>query len=310
MIDRIRYGFVIDMFKVEIFDFAVFNVADIFITVFCIAFILYILFGGEKQREVDEDEFDEIDYEEYDRPRREPIKKSSRRNDDYDDDDRPAKRAPAKKASSKRAQDDYDDDEYDEEDMPVRRTNKSAAAAANAYKRKPAAATEEAPQQKRPRPAAAQETAPSQSRQRRPSSQEEAAAPQVKRTQRVEATRKTSEELDIEKMLSSEAPAQRQRKTAPAAASTAQRKAPSSSGTAQKRVAPQAETKVPVYDPSNPFAEWEQANARASEKAEFNTFTETEKKPSVSDVNSAVKEVSKNFSSSDFSLDDILNEFK
>ena len=58
MIDRIRYGFVIDMFKVELFDFAVFNVADIFITVFCIAFILYILFGGEKQREVDVDEFD------------------------------------------------------------------------------------------------------------------------------------------------------------------------------------------------------------------------------------------------------------
>ena len=49
MIDRVRFGYVIDMFKFELFDFAVFNVADIFITVFCIAFILYILFGGEKE---------------------------------------------------------------------------------------------------------------------------------------------------------------------------------------------------------------------------------------------------------------------
>ena len=64
MIDRVRFGYVIDMFKLELFDFAVFNVADIFITVFCIAFILYILFGGEKEREPDADEFDEDDYEE------------------------------------------------------------------------------------------------------------------------------------------------------------------------------------------------------------------------------------------------------
>ena len=32
MIDRVRFGYVIDMFKLELFDFAVFNVADIFIT--------------------------------------------------------------------------------------------------------------------------------------------------------------------------------------------------------------------------------------------------------------------------------------
>ena len=71
MIDRVRFGYVIDMFKLELFDFAVFNVADIFITVFCIAFILYILFGGEKEREPDADEFDEDDYDyEEERPSR------------------------------------------------------------------------------------------------------------------------------------------------------------------------------------------------------------------------------------------------
>ena len=77
MIDRIRFGFVIDMFRIDMFDFAVFNVADIFITVFCIAFILYILFGGEKEKEED-DEFDEDEEEEEEElpPRR---KKQSRK---------------------------------------------------------------------------------------------------------------------------------------------------------------------------------------------------------------------------------------
>ncbi len=44
-IDRILYGYVQDMFKVEFFNFAIFNVADIFITLFCIIFILCVLFG-------------------------------------------------------------------------------------------------------------------------------------------------------------------------------------------------------------------------------------------------------------------------
>ena len=44
-IDRVLYGYVVDMFEVELFTFAVFNVADIFITVcgllFCVHVILY-----------------------------------------------------------------------------------------------------------------------------------------------------------------------------------------------------------------------------------------------------------------------------
>ena len=44
MIDRIIYGYVQDMFKVEIFNFAIFNVADVFITVFAIFFALAMIF--------------------------------------------------------------------------------------------------------------------------------------------------------------------------------------------------------------------------------------------------------------------------
>lgn len=57
-IDRMLYGYVQDMFKVEFFNFAVFNVADIFITVFCIVFILYVIFGT-RSTDDDDDEEDE-----------------------------------------------------------------------------------------------------------------------------------------------------------------------------------------------------------------------------------------------------------
>lgn len=44
MIDRVLYGYVQDMFKVELFNFAIFNVADVFITVFAILFALSMIF--------------------------------------------------------------------------------------------------------------------------------------------------------------------------------------------------------------------------------------------------------------------------
>lgn len=43
-IDRIHLGYVVDMIEVEFMRFAVFNVADIFITCGCIALIIYVLF--------------------------------------------------------------------------------------------------------------------------------------------------------------------------------------------------------------------------------------------------------------------------
>ena len=65
-LDRILYGFVVDMFKIDLFNFAVFNVADVFITVFSLMFIIYIIFGGERKKDKAKDEFDEFDDEEAD----------------------------------------------------------------------------------------------------------------------------------------------------------------------------------------------------------------------------------------------------
>lgn len=64
-IDRALYGYVVDMFKVEFMNFAVFNVADIFLVVACLAFIIYLIvdiFRGGKS--------DDGDGEEEEKPRR------------------------------------------------------------------------------------------------------------------------------------------------------------------------------------------------------------------------------------------------
>lgn len=125
-LDRVLYGFVIDMFKIELFDFAVFNVADIFITVFCIAFIIYILFGGEKETDPDEeDEFDE-DEEEEDRPKR--VKKAKKDKyadlyeEDEDDEDSSSRRRSGKKSRSS-----YDAEDEDYEEYPPRRKSSGKA---------------------------------------------------------------------------------------------------------------------------------------------------------------------------------------
>ncbi len=48
MIDRLRFGYVVDMIAVDFVNFAVFNVADCFITCGCIAMIAHLLFFNKK----------------------------------------------------------------------------------------------------------------------------------------------------------------------------------------------------------------------------------------------------------------------
>ena len=48
MIDRLRFGYVVDMIEVEFMNFAVFNVADCFITCGCIALIVHLAFFNKE----------------------------------------------------------------------------------------------------------------------------------------------------------------------------------------------------------------------------------------------------------------------
>ncbi len=64
-IDRAALGYVVDMFEVEFMDYAVFNVADIFIVCGAILFCLYILFFEEKQTRAAGESFRVVPREEY-----------------------------------------------------------------------------------------------------------------------------------------------------------------------------------------------------------------------------------------------------
>lgn len=51
LIDRLRFGYVVDMVEVEFMKFAVFNVADAFITCGAIALFVYVLFFDKGKKE-------------------------------------------------------------------------------------------------------------------------------------------------------------------------------------------------------------------------------------------------------------------
>ena len=104
-LDRVMYGYVQDMFKTEFINFPVFNVADIFITVFAIVFALAVIFG--KTRKDDEDDYEEFeDEEELPKVSRRKAKRNKRRavEEDYEDEE--------------------DEEEEEEEPVPVRKPQK------------------------------------------------------------------------------------------------------------------------------------------------------------------------------------------
>ena len=88
-IDRALYGYVVDMFKVEFMDFAVFNIADIFLVVACIAFVIFLIVdifkGGKDEDDEDEDDDDDEDDEDDDeKPRRAGRRSRTVTDDKYD----------------------------------------------------------------------------------------------------------------------------------------------------------------------------------------------------------------------------------
>ena len=140
-IDRVINGYVQDMFKTLFTDFAIFNVADIFITVGGILFIICIIFGRDPNKEErsvrrsrrlrdEEEDEDEEDEDEEDEPRRpsraerRAARKAAREAEEEDDDEdedeeeeeKPRKRSLLKKSRRDEEEEDDDEDEDDEEE--------------------------------------------------------------------------------------------------------------------------------------------------------------------------------------------------
>ena len=68
-LDRVIYGYVQDMFKFDFINFPVFNLADVFITVFAILFALAVIFGKTRKDDEEDDFFEEDEEEEEEAPR-------------------------------------------------------------------------------------------------------------------------------------------------------------------------------------------------------------------------------------------------
>lgn len=128
-LDRVLYGYVQDMFKLEFINFPVFNLADVFITVFAIIFALAVIFGKTRPDE-DEDDYefeDEEEEEEAPRVSRRKQKRSSRRaaryEDDEEDEEEPAPvKKPARAKLPKRRQGREElTDEEEEESAPAKK---------------------------------------------------------------------------------------------------------------------------------------------------------------------------------------------
>ena len=152
-IDRVIYGYVVDMFKVELFNFAIFNVADIFITVFAIVFALAIIFENPRKDEDDEDDEDDYDEEEEDDEdedrKRRPLLARFRR-DDADDEDEEEEARPRRGKKAK----------YEEEYQDYKASQRPSRPAAPARTREPAAPVKPAPQAQAPK---ARQAAPANS---------------------------------------------------------------------------------------------------------------------------------------------------
>ena len=312
MIDRVRFGYVIDMFKIELFDFAVFNVADIFITVFCIAFILYILFGGEKEKDRAVDAFDEDDYE-YEEERRSSRTRSSRRSrkDDYEEE---AEALPPRRTRSAAAK--LEDEE--EEPAPRRAARKQRKAAPSQP------VEEDLPVEKPRRARNASRSDDDMFEEMFGTNQPTIVAPSRNSTQHRPTTTAEQSVTSPRRTAQQQADASRSNAAQPRRAASAP-----------------AERRQTVEPSADPFAEWEKANARVNasrrtsfeeepvpvqKKAEsaaadaFSDFTEPTSKPAARRSAPASQPAAPAAkpapvqtqapSDDEFDLDSILNEFK
>ena len=302
----------IDMFKIELFDFAVFNVADIFITVFCIAFILYILFGGEKEKDRAVDAFDEDDYE-YEEERRSSRTRSSRRSrkDDYEEE---AEALPPRRTRSAAAK--LEDEE--EEPAPRRAARKQRKAAPSQP------VEEDLPVEKPRRARNASRSDDDMFEEMFGTNQPTIVAPSRNSTQHRPTTTAEQSVTSPRRTAQQQADASRSNAAQPRRAASAP-----------------AERRQTVEPSADPFAEWEKANARVNasrrtsfeeepvpvqKKAEsaaadaFSDFTEPASKPAArrsapasQPAASAAKPApvqTQAPSDDEFDLDSILNEFK
>ena len=295
-IDRLLSGYVQDMFMPTFMDnLPIFNVADIFITVFCLVFILFVLFGGKS----DEDEDDESDEEEYEDDEDEEVEEDEDEDEEEEDEDedeeeeeKPARRRVRSLFKSARRDEDEDEEEEDEDEEaadeeeeddappPARRPSKYDRAARNG---------------KRP-------------------VKHKSALPWSRVEDDDEEEEDEAEEKPVRRSRPEKKPASTRRdRQAELDEKYARFKAERAAREQQWSAAAQEEEKPAVVDPADPFAEWDAANAaqgrtnvRPAAPVESVPAAPVESAPAAPEAPKAAK----GDDDMNFTLEDILAEFK
>jgi len=271
-LDRVLYGYVQDMFKTEFMNFPVFNLADVFITLFAIIFALAVIFGKTRRDDDDDYEFeDDEDDEEYEKPSRAARKKEKR----------------SKRRASRYEDDDYDEDEEDDEEYEkpsrARKSLKSRRA------KRAAVEEEDEDEYEEPAPAPAR---------RQTARTQKSAAPKG-RTSAAKAVQ--SDEDPFAGWDRAEAKVEAAKKSAAAAAPAARSAASAQSAQArpaQRSAQPAAAKPAAARPAARPAA---QSSAKPAAAAAAKPAAKPAPRPAAKPVSSSEEE---------FSLDDILNEFR
>ena len=287
-IDRLLSGYVQDMFMPTFMDnLPIFNVADIFITVFCLVFILFVLFGGKS----DEDEDDESDEEEYEDDEDEEVEEDEDEDEDEEEEEAPARSHIKSLFKSARRDEDEDEEEEDEDEEaadeeeeddappPARRPSKYDRAARNG---------------KRP-------------------VKHKSALPWSRVEDDDEEEEDEAEEKPVRKPRTEKKPSSRRDRQAELDEKYARFKAERAAREQQWSAAAQEEEKPAVVDPADPFAEWDAANAaqgrtnvRPAAPVESVPAAPVESAPAAPEAPKAAK----GDDDMNFTLEDILAEFK
>ena len=285
-IDRLLSGYVQDMFMPTFMDnLPIFNVADIFITVFCLVFILFVLFGGKS----DEDEDDESDEEEYEDDEDEEVEED-------EDEDEEEEEAPARshiKSLFKSARRDEDEDE-EEEDEDEEAADEEEEDDAPPPARRPSKYDRAARNGKRP-------------------VKHKSALPWSRVEDDDEEEEDEAEEKPVRKPRTEKKPSSRRDRQAELDEKYARFKAERAAREQQWSAAAQEEEKPAVVDPADPFAEWDAANAaqgrtnvRPAAPVESVPAAPVESAPAAPEAPKAAK----GDDDMNFTLEDILAEFK
>ena len=333
-IDRLLSGYVQDMFMPTFMDkLPIFNVADIFITVFCLVFILFVLFGGKRDEE-DEDDEDEDEYdddeeededeedEEEEKPARGLFGRRARDEEEEEDEDeedeedeKPARGLFGRRRKAEEDEDDEEEEDEEEDERPAR----------GLFGRRRKADEEEEDEEEEDEEDEEEDDLPPA---RRPSRYDRAARAGKRpvkeaapKRERVEEEDLDLEDLDLGEEEEEKPVSRRERREqaapAPKKARPTRRdrqaeldekyarfKAERAAREQQWSAEPQ---EAPVVDPSDPFAEWD----GPSRKAEAPAPVESAPVPEVPAAPAApAAPAPKAEEKEEFSLEDILAEFK